>query len=86
MEKHSRLGEPLSVLEVWTVFELAEEVVDCSFGEAFLNPNLGAILDRIGATGARMEMTSNGHLLDRNNRSKLLGKDILLYFSIERGH
>ena len=84
MEKSSRLGEPLTVLqELGHLFEHAEEVVDCSFGEAFLNPNLGAILDRIGAIGAHMEMTSNGHLLDRNNRSKLLGKDILLYISID---
>ena len=84
MEKHSRLGEPLSVLEeLEPLLEYAEEVVDCSIGEPFLHPDLGAILDKIADIGAHMEMTSNGHLLDRKNRSKLFGKDITLYVSVD---
>jgi MoaA/NifB/PqqE/SkfB family radical SAM enzyme len=83
-EKHSRLGEPLNVFEeLAQFFDHAEEVVDCSFGEPFLNPSLEAILNRITAIGAHMEMTSNGHLLDRTNRSKLLGRDLRLYISLD---
>ena len=84
MEGHSSLGEPLSVFkELGPFFERAEEVVDCGYGEPLLNPNLEAILEEVAKIGARFEMTSNGHLLDWNNRSKLLGKDITLYISID---
>ena len=84
LEEQSSLGEPLSVFkELGQFFDCAEEVVDCGYGEPLLNPNLEAILKEVAKIGARFEMTSNGHLLDRSNRSKLLGKDITLYISID---
>ncbi|MGO9121997.1 MAG: radical SAM protein [Desulfomonilaceae bacterium] len=84
LEEQSSLGEPLSVLKgLGPFFECAEEVVDCGYGEPLLNPNLEAILKEVAKIGARFEMTSNGHLLDWSNRSKLLGKDITLCISID---
>ncbi len=84
LEKHASLGEPLALFEeLGHFFEHAEEVVDCGYGEPFLNPNLEAVLNRISGMGAHFEMTSNGNLLERKNRSKLLGKDVLLYISID---
>jgi MoaA/NifB/PqqE/SkfB family radical SAM enzyme len=84
LEEQSSLGEPLSVFkELGQFFECAEEVVDCGYGEPLLNPNLEAILNEVAKIGARFEMTSNGHLLDRTNRNKVLGQDITLYISID---
>ena len=45
---------------------------------AISQSGLEAILREVAKIGARFEMTSNGHLLDWSNRSKLLGKDITL--------
>ena len=84
IEKQSSLGEPLSVFKgLGQFFECAEEVIDCGYGEPLLNPDLEAIISEIARIGARFEMTSNGHLLDRKNRNKLLGQNITFYISLD---
>jgi MoaA/NifB/PqqE/SkfB family radical SAM enzyme len=83
-EKQSSLGGPLSVFkDLGQFFECAEEVVDCGYGEPLLNPDLEAIIREVAEIGARFEMTSNGHLLDRKNRNKLLGQNITFYISLD---
>jgi len=64
-------------------FAMAEEVVDCSYGEPLLNPNLQVLINEVCRGGREFAMTSNGQLLDAQNRRKILGKPMLLNVSID---
>jgi MoaA/NifB/PqqE/SkfB family radical SAM enzyme len=84
MEDHDFLREPLTAFEeLGHFFECAEEVASFSHGEPLLNPNLEAILEKIAGIGARFDITTNGHLLDRTTRNMLLGKNVFVNISID---
>ncbi|MFC1883462.1 radical SAM protein [Thermodesulfobacteriota bacterium] len=72
-----------TIKELGPFFDLAEEVVDCSYGEPFLNNDLSNIISYISGKGKRIEFTSNGQILDEKNRSIILGKPLTIYVSID---
>jgi MoaA/NifB/PqqE/SkfB family radical SAM enzyme len=74
---------PNTILELGPFFDLAEEVIDCSYGEPFLNPNLSQILSDISEKQKRIEFTTNGQILDEKNSRLILGKPLTLYVSID---
>jgi sulfatase maturation enzyme AslB (radical SAM superfamily) len=64
-------------------YDLAEEIVDCSHGEPFLNPHLTNLIQRFVQSGKRFEMTTNGQLLGPRNRAKITDQLLTLYVSID---
>lgn len=85
-EKESQSGFGFSskaFLELGSFFSNATEIVDCSYGEPFLNPNLPTILEELQRAGKRLEMTSNGQLMDPDQQRSVLGKDMILYVSLD---
>ena len=69
--------------ELGDFYQCAEELVDCSYGEPFLNEDLGRIIERTDRDYKRFELTSNGQLLEPEKRHLLLGRQVLLYVSLD---
>jgi MoaA/NifB/PqqE/SkfB family radical SAM enzyme len=65
------------------LYDLAQEVVDCSYGEPFLHPHLRKVIQRFVQSGKRFEMTTNGQLLNARNRAKITDQRMTLYVSID---
>jgi MoaA/NifB/PqqE/SkfB family radical SAM enzyme len=64
-------------------YDLAEEVVDCSHGEPFLNPHLRKVIQRLVQSGKRFELTTNGQLLNARNRGKITDQPMTLFVSMD---
>jgi MoaA/NifB/PqqE/SkfB family radical SAM enzyme len=69
--------------ELGDFYQCAEELVDCSYGEPFLNEDLGRIIERTDRDYKRFELTSSGQLLGPERRHLLLGRQVLLYVSLD---
>ena len=84
MEEDSPLGSTLDTISRLDEFLAhAEQIVDCGYGEPLLNPNLSQILEELNTRRIRLEMTSNGVLLTSDIRKALLGRQLVLYVSID---
>lgn len=84
LEKGSRLDVASAGLESLGRFgRLARQVVDCSYGEPFLEKRLGAFLADLERRDTRLEMTCNGQILGPAERRLVLGKDVVLYVSLD---
>jgi MoaA/NifB/PqqE/SkfB family radical SAM enzyme len=64
-------------------YALSTEIVDCSYGEPFLRPDIGTFLEKLAQDGKRLEMTTNAQILGEKQRKLILGKDIFLYVSLD---
>lgn len=64
-------------------YRLADEILDQSYGEPLMHQQLGQMLDAFDSDWKYSEMGSNGQLLNRPNRRKLLGKDMTVYVSVD---
>jgi MoaA/NifB/PqqE/SkfB family radical SAM enzyme len=84
MEEQSPLRRTLETISRLDMFlDYAEQVVDCGYGEPFLNPDLPQILDELNRRRIRLEMTSNGVLITPDIRKVLLGRRVTLYVSVD---
>ncbi len=72
-----------SLADFGDFFQLAENVVDCSFGEPMLNTDFGAIVERITSADKFFELTSNGQVMSVEKRRHMLGRKMILYISID---
>lgn len=71
-------------LEEWgELFDNAGHLVNCSIGEPFMMKNFDQLLDVFGDRGKALEMTTNGQILTDRNISRLLGRRIELYISLD---
>jgi len=61
----------------------AMEIVDCSYGEPFLNRDLKDLVDDFDRQAKHFEMTSNGQVMSREKIDMLLGKSVIVYFSLD---
>jgi MoaA/NifB/PqqE/SkfB family radical SAM enzyme len=64
-------------------FEDAQELVNCSIGEPFMMKNVDELLDAFGSRGKVLELTTNGQILTEANISRLLGRNVHLYISLD---
>ena len=72
-----------SLTDLGDFFDLADEVVDCSYGEPMLNPDFGPIVERITSADKHFELTSNGQVMTADKRRYMLGRKMTLYISID---
>ncbi len=71
-------------LEGWgPLFDHAGHLVNCSIGEPFMMKDFDALLDVFGERGKSLEMATNGQILTDRNISRLLGRRIELYISLD---
>ncbi len=71
------------LVEMGAFFSLAERVGECSCGEPMLNRNLTEVVSHLHGCGKPLSVATNGQLLNSQNRSALLGKDVELYVSLD---
>jgi len=64
-------------------FDNSLELVNCSIGEPFMMKNVDELLDAFGERGKLLELTTNGQILTDVNISKLLGRNVHLYISLD---
>lgn len=63
-------------------YNFAEKIIDCSYGEPFMNAKFSDIVNLI-TMDKHLSFTSNGQFLNADNIKLLLGKDIDMYCSID---
>jgi len=85
--KNEEIGSPTSDLSfiksLDSYLAVAKAVNDCSYGEPPLHPEFAQIVDLIASDARAFGFTSNGKTLRRNVRQALLGRNVLLYVSID---
>ncbi len=85
--KDQERGSPafgLSTLEqLGDFYRRTDEVNDCSIGEPAMNKDFGRIVDQIDRDGKQISLTSNGQLFTPKRRREVLGKDMIVYVSID---
>lgn len=64
-------------------FDNSLELVNCSIGEPFMMRNVDELLDAFGSRRKVLELTTNGQILTDVNISKLLGRNVHLYVSLD---
>ena len=69
--------------EYGAFFDNAASLINCSIGEPFMMKDFDALLDAFGDGNKLVEMTTNGQILTDRNISKLLGRRIELYVSLD---
>lgn len=72
-----------TLAKMGSFYQLADGVTDCSCGEPLLNRDFGRLVEKFDEAGKFFEATSNGQLLDRRNRQKILGRNMVLYISVD---
>lgn len=65
------------------VYNRASEIVDCSIGEPVMSRHFGAIVARADRDGKQFSLTTNGQLLTPRLRREIVGRNVLLYVSID---
>ncbi len=85
--KQQEMGSPPSDLafvkgldSYWSV---ARQVTDCSIGEPTLHREFAQIVDLMATEERAFTFTSNGNTMRRKIREALLGRNVLLYISID---
>jgi len=74
---------PDALRELGRFYTLSDEIVDNSYGEPFALTKFGDFLEKFHQGHKYYEVGSNGQLLDRRNRDKVLGKDVVIYVSAD---
>ncbi len=69
--------------ELGDFYDCAVEVVDCSIGEPAMHKDFGKIISKIHDDGKLMSFTTNGQLLGAVRRKQMLGKNMIVYVSID---
>lgn len=64
-------------------FDNSLELVNCSIGEPFMMRNVDELLDAFGRRSKVLELTTNGQILTDLNISRLLGRNVHLYVSLD---
>ena len=80
------VGAPFDVDTVtgWgRFFGGAGELVNCSIGEPFMDPELHRLLDLFAERGKVLEMSTNGQILTPRQIDSLVGRDVHLYVSVD---
>jgi len=72
-----------TLAEYGRLFDNAAELVNCSIGEPFMMREMDLLLDAFGSRGKVLELTTNGQILTDTNISKLLGRNVHLYISLD---
>jgi pyruvate-formate lyase-activating enzyme len=72
-----------TLAEYGSLFDNAAELVNCSIGEPFMMREIDFLLDVFGRRGKVLELTTNGQILTDTNISKLLGRNVHLYVSLD---
>jgi MoaA/NifB/PqqE/SkfB family radical SAM enzyme len=72
-----------TLAEWGSLFDDARHLVNCSIGEPFMMKDFDRLLDVFGDRGKSLEMTTNGQILTERNVSRLLGRSIELYVSLD---
>ncbi len=83
METHDGVVSQDFLLSLEGFYHRASEIVDCSYGEPLLSSNLREIIESADRFGKQFSMTSNGLLLDRKRQDMFLGKNVMLYVSLD---
>lgn len=75
-----------NLLEEWgDFFDNSKDLINCSIGEPFMMKNFDELMDIFGDRGKFLEITTNGQILTDKNITKLLGRNIDLYISLDAG-
>lgn len=82
-ERGSPAFRPETLDEMGGFYRAATSVQDCSIGEPLMHKQFGKIVAAIDADGKSFGLTSNGQLLVEHRRRELLGKNVVLYVSID---
>jgi MoaA/NifB/PqqE/SkfB family radical SAM enzyme len=69
--------------ELGDFYRCAAEVNDCSIGEPAMNKGFGRIVSQLDRDGKQLSLTSNGQLFSLKRRREVLGKDLIVYVSID---
>ena len=64
-------------------YRCADEVNDCSIGEPAMNKDFGRIVAQLDQDGKQLSLTSNGQLFTPKRRSEVLGRDLIVYVSVD---
>jgi len=85
--KKEEIGSPTSDLSfiksLDSYLSVARAVNDCSYGEPPLHPEFAQIVDLIASDERAFSFASNGKTMRRKVRQALLGRNVLLYVSID---
>ncbi len=85
--KREEIGSPISDLSFIKSLEpylsVASSVNDCSYGEPPLHPEFAQLVDLIATDERAFLFTSNGKTIRRKIRQALLGRNVMLYISID---
>ncbi len=82
--EHGSPGFTLDTLdELGDFYRQAVEVNDCSIGEPTMNKDFGQIVVQIDRDDKQISLTTNGQLLTPRIRRELVGKNVLLYVSLD---
>ena len=84
--KESERGSPAFTLNTPDALDdfygHAIEINDCSIGEPAMSRDFAAIVARFDREGKRFSLTTNGQLLTPRLRSEIVGKNLVVYVSI----
>jgi len=69
--------------ELGDIYDCAVEIVDCSIGEPAMHKDFGRIVAKVNDDGKLMSFTTNGQMLGAVRRKQLLGKNAIVYVSID---
>jgi MoaA/NifB/PqqE/SkfB family radical SAM enzyme len=84
LEAKTKINFSVKTLDgLGSFYALATEIVDCSYGEPFLNRNLRDLLEDFHRLGKRFEMTSNAQIMNSSQQDLLLGKSLILNISLD---
>lgn len=83
MERGSPAFRLETLQEMGSFYRCAATLQDCSIGEPTMHKQFGSIVATIDADGKSFGLTSNGQLLVERRRRELLGKNVMLYVSID---
>jgi MoaA/NifB/PqqE/SkfB family radical SAM enzyme len=64
-------------------YRCVDEVHDCSIGEPAMNKDFGRIVAQIDRDGKQLSLTSNGQLFTPKRRREVLGRDLIVYVSLD---
>lgn len=80
--QNSAVG-PETFLGYGPFFDNARELTNCSYGEPFLSPRLGRLLNLFAERSIWLEITSNGLVFGPDQCTQVLGRQIRLYVSLD---
>lgn len=74
---------PETLLSYGPFFDNARELTNGSYGEPFVSPRIGGLLDLFTQRGIWLDVTSNGLVFGPDQRAQVLGRRIRLYVTLD---